>query len=109
MVGSVHSQIAGEVVEVCIERGVESAFLQRGVLPVHGCAAEVARVIFSRLAAEEAGVEEAFEAGAPIDEVALGKLDGGNNDATAANLSLGKESASVWQCSCALSQIELDA
>ena len=69
----------------------------------------MARVIFSRRPAEQAGVEEAFEAGAPIDEVALGKLNSGNDDPPAADLAFDKEAARAWQRCCAGARVELDA
>ena len=109
MVRGGDAQIAGEVVEVGIERRIESAFSQVVVGPVQSGAAEVARVIFSRRTAEQAGVEEAFEAGAPIDEVALGELNGGNDDAAAADLAFDKQAAGVRQRGCAGSQVEFDA
>src|SRR6478735_1337985 len=69
----------------------------------------MAREKFSRLAAEEAGVEEALEAGAPIDEVALGELNSRNDDPPAADLAFDEKAACVWQRGCARSQVELDA
>src|SRR5262245_11015224 len=105
-IGCRNSQVTSKVVNVRIERGVESALSQISSRPIQSRAAEVTGGIFSRLTPKQAGVEEAFETRAPIDEIALGELHRGNDDAAAADLTLGEEIARVFDERCVWSQIQ---
>ena len=50
-------------------------------------------MVLARRTAEQGGVEEAFEAGAPIDEFAFGELHRGDDDPPAPDAALDEQAA----------------